>query len=121
TSKIWTKELAPFNVRSISISAGQFRTSVATAMRYPSIEIDAYKGLHAVRDQYRANSGKEPGDTGKAVKKILDLVTSSVNEELPARVALGEDAVALLDADIQTQIKDMEKWREFGKGTNADV
>ncbi|KAL0061814.1 hypothetical protein AAF712_011332 [Marasmius tenuissimus] len=117
-SKVWTKELAPFNVRSISINPGQFRTSVGTAMKGPDREIDAYGEIHEDLKKYGANSGKEPGDPKKAARKILDVVTSK--EELPARLALGEDAVSLLDAEIQAEMRDMERWREFGKGTNVE-
>ncbi|KAL0061813.1 hypothetical protein AAF712_011331 [Marasmius tenuissimus] len=117
-SKVWAKELAPFDIRSVSINPGLFRTSVASASKTPSRDIDAYSEIREGFKQYRANSGKEPGDPEKAVSKILDVITS--NEELPARLPLGEDAVSLLDAEIQAEVKDMERWRDFGKGTNAE-
>ncbi|KAK1227334.1 hypothetical protein PQX77_009656 [Marasmius sp. AFHP31] len=97
-SKAWGKELAPFNT--------------------PSKQIDAYSELHEGLDWYRANAGKEPGDPRKAARKILDAITS--NEELPARLVLGDNALLSLEADVQAQVKSMERWREFGKGTNVD-
>ncbi|KAL0564357.1 hypothetical protein V5O48_017688 [Marasmius crinis-equi] len=118
-SRMWAKELAPFSVRSVSINPGQFRTSVATAMKGPSKEIDCYEEIHAGLNQYRANGGKEPGDVKKAAIKMLDFITS--DQELPSRLALGEDAVALLDGEIRREVKDFEKWGQFGKGTDADV
>ncbi|KAK1227335.1 hypothetical protein PQX77_009657 [Marasmius sp. AFHP31] len=87
-------------------------------MKGPAREIDAYGEIHEDLEKYGANSGKEPGDPKKAAQKILDVVTS--NEELPARLALGEDAVSLLDAELQAEMRDMERWREFGKGTNVE-
>ncbi|KAL0564359.1 hypothetical protein V5O48_017690 [Marasmius crinis-equi] len=117
-SKAWAKELAPFNIRAVSINAGQFRTSMGYNMKVPSEQIDCYEESHAVLEDYRASCGEVPGDTGKAAKKILDFITS--DGELPSRLALGEDAVALLDLEIEKEVKDMEKWREFGKGTNVD-
>ncbi|KAJ8081050.1 hypothetical protein PM082_017890 [Marasmius tenuissimus] len=117
-SKAWGKELAPFNVRSISINPGRFRTSVASVSKTPSREIDAYSELHEGVQQYRANAGKEPGDPEKAARKILDVITS--DKELPMRLALGEDALSRLDVDIEAQVKNMESWRDFGEGTNIE-
>ncbi|KAL0061807.1 hypothetical protein AAF712_011325 [Marasmius tenuissimus] len=117
-SKAWGKELAPFNVRSVSINPGRFRTSIGSVLKTPSREIDAYSELHKGLEWYRANAGKEPGDPQKAARKILDAITS--NEELPARLVLGDNAILSLEADVQAQVKNMERWREFGKGTNVD-
>ncbi|KAL0564358.1 hypothetical protein V5O48_017689 [Marasmius crinis-equi] len=118
-SRMWAKELAPFNVRSVSINPGLFRTSGAAAMKSSSKEIDCYEEIHAGLKQYRANSGKEPGDVKKAAIKMLDFITS--DQELPSRLALGEDAVALLDGEIQREVKDFETWGQFGKGTDVDA
>ncbi|KAK1227339.1 hypothetical protein PQX77_009661 [Marasmius sp. AFHP31] len=99
-------------------SASRFRTSVASVLKTPSREIDAYSELHEGVQQYRANAGKEPGDPEKAARKILDVITS--NKELPTRLALGEDALSRLDVDIEAQVKNMETWRDFGEGTNVE-
>ncbi|KAK1231652.1 hypothetical protein PQX77_005218 [Marasmius sp. AFHP31] len=87
-------------------------------MKRPAREIDTYSEIHEDLKKYAANPGKELGDPKKAASKILDVVSS--NEKLPARLALGEDAVALLDAELQAKMRDMERWRYFGKGTNVE-
>ncbi|THU98260.1 short-chain oxidoreductase [Dendrothele bispora CBS 962.96] len=117
-SQVWAKELKEFNIRTVSIGPGLFRTSAATNMKFQSKELPCYEGLHKQRDMYLAYSGHEPGDPKKAAVKILDLVTS--DKDLPGRLPIGDDAVALLDQTMQAEAKEFQAWKEFGKGTNHD-
>ncbi|KAF5372641.1 hypothetical protein D9758_005280 [Tetrapyrgos nigripes] len=118
-SQVWAKELKEFNIRTVSIGPGMFRTSAATNMIFQSKELSCYGGLHKQRDMYVAYGGNEPGDPKKAAAKILDLVTS--DKDVPGRLPIGDDAVALLAQTMQAETKELEAWSEFGKGTNFDA
>ncbi|KAJ7911818.1 hypothetical protein B0H13DRAFT_2008739, partial [Mycena leptocephala] len=76
-SDTWARELAPFNIRSISIQLGSFRTSVAELgnLRVAQASIDGYHGAHDVVKRFNQAAGKERGDTAIAAAKIIELIS----------------------------------------------
>ncbi|KAF5319883.1 hypothetical protein D9758_016058 [Tetrapyrgos nigripes] len=124
-TEVWSKELAPFNIRATSIILGAFRTAVAGSgtMKPEAGEIAGYDEAHEFLKVFQERSGKELGDPDKAAKKVLDLVTPSSElsaRPLPPRLVMGEDAVEFSTKILKSRLKDVEEWKQFGMGTNAE-
>ncbi|EEB91705.1 hypothetical protein MPER_09899, partial [Moniliophthora perniciosa FA553] len=125
-SAAWSKELAPFNIRTMSISLGGFRTALAGSnMELPANPIDEYDSAHEFLTVVQRESGQDfRGDPDKAAKKLLDVVTLKDDDgrphRLPAHLAMGEDAVGHTPRILREQLKEAEEWREYGSGTDVD-
>ncbi|KAJ7911816.1 hypothetical protein B0H13DRAFT_2327951 [Mycena leptocephala] len=96
-SDTWARELAPFNIRSISIQLGSFRTSVAESgnLKVASASIDGY---HA---------------------KIIELISVDPERALPMRLAIGEDSYENAKTFYEKQLEDLEKWKAVSTGTDV--
>ncbi|GAW02138.1 short-chain dehydrogenase reductase sdr [Lentinula edodes] len=120
-TEVWSNELSPFNIRAVSVVLGAFRTSVATSnSKPPANTIEGYDIAHNFHRAFQARSGQELGDTAKAAKKLLDLVTLKTEKPLPARFALGEDAVYLTRKLLKRRLDELDEWDSYGMGTNVD-
>ncbi|KAF9076966.1 hypothetical protein BDP27DRAFT_1357732 [Rhodocollybia butyracea] len=120
-TEIWAVELAPFNIRATSVNLGAFRTAVASSNTKPSTNtIDGYDIAHGWHKLFQERSGKELGNTDKGAAKLLDLVMMKTDKALPARFALGEDAVSLIKKCLNRRLAELEEWESFGMGTNVD-
>ncbi|ESK96524.1 short-chain oxidoreductase [Moniliophthora roreri MCA 2997] len=125
-SEVWAIELAPFGIRTMSVNLGAYRTAVAgsNTKRPAKGEIEGYNDAHEFQTLFQERSGQEQGDPAKAVKKILDLIDLKGQDgkplQLPARLALGDDAVELIGKVLQKRLEGLQQWREHGVGTNAE-
>ncbi|KAJ7487926.1 putative oxidoreductase,short chain dehydrogenase [Mycena latifolia] len=120
-SDTYSRELAEFNVKCISIQPGMFRTSVAESsnIRRGSNRIPEYTAPDKVFVDYNAQAGTERGDTRKGAAKIIDFVTAP-GQELPLRLTVGEDAFEGLKAIRTQQLADMDKFKAWSLGTDFD-
>ncbi|KAJ7784931.1 hypothetical protein DFH07DRAFT_975294 [Mycena maculata] len=75
-SDTWARDLAPFNIRCISIQPGAFRTAVAQSsnLKIAVAKIDGYQGAHDWVDSFRREGGKERGHTKIAAAKMIELI-----------------------------------------------
>ncbi|KAJ6623642.1 putative short-chain oxidoreductase [Mycena sp. CBHHK59/15] len=121
-SDTYSRELAPFNVKCISIQPGMFRASVAESsnLRYGSNRIEDYDIPQKIYTTYNAATGTERGDPAKAAVKIIDFVTEP-GRELPLRLPVGEDTFDALKACHLKQISDMEKFKSWSIGTDFNA
>ncbi|KAI3604691.1 short-chain dehydrogenase reductase sdr [Moniliophthora roreri] len=124
-STVWSKELAPFNIRTMSVTLGTFRTAVAGSnTKHPANQIEGYDSAHEFLTIFNGGSGQERGDTDKAAKKLLDVISLKEGDglplRLPVRLALGEDAVGHVPRILREQLREAEEWREYGSGTDID-
>ncbi|KAJ4477167.1 NAD(P)-binding protein [Lentinula aciculospora] len=120
-TETWSKELAPFNIRAVSVILGAFRTSVASSGTKASTNtIEGYDLAHNSHKIFRERSGHELGDPTKAAQKIIELVTLKTERSLPVRFALGEDAVHLSRKHLEKRIAELDEWKSFGANTNID-
>lgn len=113
-------ELAPFNVDVTCIEPGYFRTEFLTrghkvipASRIPELDAST-KGM---RDALEAYSLRQPGDPGKGAQVMYEALTKtgrfSVLGEgrwLPARLALGRDALDAIGGSLQREREMLETW-----------
>lgn len=111
------KELAAFGIHVTALAPGQFRTdwagrSMDRAVRSVS-DYDAV--MDPLRAARQAKSGNQPGDPDKAALALLRLVEA---EHPPARLFLGEDALALVAQKLDQMRTEMAAWDAVSRSTN---
>ncbi|KAJ7144905.1 dehydrogenase [Mycena crocata] len=119
-SDTWAHELAEYNIRSISVQPGAFRTEVlqSTNVGRAAKLIEGYQLAHGVIDSMSKGAGSEPGDPAKAAENIIAFVADAGRKQLPLRFVVGDDAFASLKAFYTQQLADMEEAKECSTGTN---
>ncbi|KAF7353784.1 Short-chain dehydrogenase/reductase family protein [Mycena venus] len=119
-SDTWAHELAEYNIRSISVQPGAFRTEVlkSTNVSLAATFIEGYQLAHGVIDYMGKGAGLEPGDPTKAAESILEFVADPKRKQLPLRFVVGDDAFASLKAFYTQQLADMEATEQWSTGTN---
>ncbi|KAJ5823882.1 Glucose/ribitol dehydrogenase [Penicillium robsamsonii] len=121
------KEVAAFGVNLHLAVLGQFRTDILSAHRRQSgrgansiRDYDA--AVYAFKNRLEQTNGKQPGDPTQAVERIMDLVYRrghfAGQEELPLRIVLGSDAVAIVRGECQQMLNDLKKQEEYGRSTD---
>ncbi|KAJ7627869.1 putative short-chain oxidoreductase [Mycena rosella] len=122
-SNTWARELASFDVRSISLQLGAFRTSVAESgnLKVAARRIEGYQGSHEWVQGFNQAAGKERGDTKIAAAKIIELITVDPKRALPMRLAIGEDSYETVKDILAKQLEDMEAWKAVSTGTDVVV
>ncbi|THV02073.1 putative short-chain oxidoreductase [Dendrothele bispora CBS 962.96] len=125
-TEVWSKELAPFNVRAVALDLGAFRTDIATrnAIKSQGEEIEGYDEAHDFYEILQRRAGKELGDPDKAAKKIFDICmlisTSESGKRIPSRLLIGEDTLKYSVPVLKARLDEIEEWKEFPVGVNAD-
>ncbi|KAJ6468528.1 hypothetical protein C8R47DRAFT_1055836 [Mycena vitilis] len=116
-SDTWAHELAEYNIRSISIQLGEFRTEILkpTNARIAAKSIEGYELVHRVLGSFSKLAGNEPGDAAKAARNVINAVTKP---ELPLRLVLGDDAFKSVDSFYRKRLREMKVIRELSTGTN---
>jgi len=116
-SEALAEELAPFGVKVLIVEPGAFRTDFSgRSIRGANGSVPVYAGMQAgeAKKMMAQYHGHEPGDPVKAAQAIIDAVNS---ENMPLRLALGEDAVLGIESKLQKLRQDMEDWREVSVAT----
>jgi NAD(P)-dependent dehydrogenase (short-subunit alcohol dehydrogenase family) len=117
TSEALAKEVEPFGVKVTLIEPGAFRTdfngrSLATAEK----SIDAYAGVSGASLQwFKQMDGQQPGDPAKAAQAIIQAVESS---HPPMRLALGTDAMSLIQEKLERVKTNLEAWQQVTVSTD---
>ncbi|KAJ6546855.1 hypothetical protein B0H19DRAFT_1032175 [Mycena capillaripes] len=119
-SDTWAHELAEYNIRSISVQPGAFRTEVLKSNNVSRAAklIEGYQFAHGVIDFMGNGAGQEPGDPAKAAANILAFVADPERKQLPLRFVVGDDAFASLKGFYTQQLADMEAAKALSTGTN---
>ncbi|KAJ5958502.1 Glucose/ribitol dehydrogenase [Penicillium vulpinum] len=121
------KEVAPLGINSHLVVLGQFRTDILSAHRRQSGRgIDSIRDYDAAANAFQSRleqtNGKQPGDPTQAVERIMDLVYHrgyfAGQQELPLRIVLGSDAVAIIRDECQKTLNDLKKQEQFGASTD---
>lgn len=110
------KEVASFGIRVTALAPGQFRTDWAgrSMDRTPRTISDYDAVMDPIRSARHAKSGNQPGDPAKAAQALLALVDA---ETPPARLFLGEDALALVGEKLEAMKAELDRWEPISRST----
>jgi len=110
------KEVASFGIRVTALAPGQFRTDWAgrSMDRTPRTISDYDAVMDPIRSARQAKSGNQPGDPAKAAQALLALVDA---ETPPARLFLGEDALALVGEKLEAMNAELDRWEPISRST----
>ncbi|PSN12554.1 short-chain dehydrogenase/reductase [filamentous cyanobacterium CCT1] len=117
TSEALAKEVESFGVKVTLIEPGAFRTdfngrSLATVEQ----SIDAYASVSGASLQwFKEMDGQQPGDPAKAAQAIIQAVESPYP---PIRLALGADAMSLIQEKLERVKTDLDAWQQVTVSTN---
>lgn len=71
--------------------------------------------------QYSATDGKQPGDTAKAARAIVDVVRgegAAAGRKVPSFIALGSEAYNNISRELDTARKGLEEWKDLTCSTD---
>ncbi|KAJ7184455.1 short-chain oxidoreductase [Mycena filopes] len=119
-SDTWAHELAEYNIRSISVQPGAFRTAVllSTNLVHAAKVVEGYQVAHGTMEVIGKQAGVEPGDPAKAAANIIQFLTDPKRTQLPLRFVIGDDAFASVKAFYVQQLADLDAAEELSTGTN---
>ncbi len=115
-------EAAPFGVRVMAVVPGPFRTEFASRSLVPtSSRMAAYAATRGKFEEMLGKmAGRQPGDPSRAASVI---VAAALSERVPARLYLGQYAVAKVRRKLAAIEADVAAWEgvagagtEFGPG-----
>lgn len=118
-SKSIAAEVAPFNIKVTIIEPGIFRTDFGgRSLQKTNHPVAAYEDIMQQTEkqivaQYE-NYDEQQGDPAKAAQAMLKITEV---ENPPLFLALGADAVELIEQQIQKARQDLEQWSELSKAT----
>ncbi|MET3930505.1 NAD(P)-dependent dehydrogenase (short-subunit alcohol dehydrogenase family) [Lysobacter sp. OAE881] len=115
-SEVLAQEMALIGVRVTIIEPGGFRTDFAgasTSLAEGRAEYDAVVGK-AARMQ-REYDGRQPGDPARAARAILQVAAMDAP---PLRLALGSDAVSVIERVEHARLDELARWRELSVSTD---
>ncbi|KAG8530511.1 uncharacterized protein KY384_005014 [Bacidia gigantensis] len=99
-TKVLAKEIAPFNIRTLTVGLGAFNTNMGSAAGMPKNPLpEDYQGSVAEQTMQSITSGKMPwlGDKDKAMKAVYDVVVgegAGAGHEAERFLPLGTDMFA---------------------------
>ncbi|MGI4765459.1 MAG: oxidoreductase [Janthinobacterium lividum] len=110
------KEVKAFGIHVTALAPGQFRTDWAgrSMDRTPRSIADYDAVMDPIRVARQAKSGNQPGDPDKAAQALLELIGA---DSPPARLYLGEDALALVDQKLAQMKRDIATWDALSRST----
>lgn len=109
-------EMALVGVHVTIVEPGGFRTDFAgssTSLNEGRPEYDNVVG--ATARMQRDYDGQQPGDPARAARALLALAAM---EKPPLRLALGSDAVKIIEQVERQRIHELSEWRELSQSTD---
>ncbi|MEM1254213.1 MAG: oxidoreductase [Cyanobacteria bacterium P01_H01_bin.21] len=117
TSEALAKEVEPFGIKVTLIEPGAFRTdfngrSLAAAKQ----SVAAYATVSGASLQwFKEMDGQQPGNPAKAAQAIIQAVESP---HPPMRLALGTDAIHLIQKKLEWVKADLDAWQQLSVSTD---
>lgn len=111
------RELEPLGLRVLMVEPGAFRTDFAgRSLRGATSGIAAYDTTAGQRRKGAdTTDGTQPGDPDRAARVLIETLA---RPELPVRLLLGSDAVAIVGAEIERQRDEIAQWSEISATTD---
>lgn len=114
-------EAKPFGIKTLLVEPGYFRTQFLNDKAvFVDTKFDDYKPLvDNLYPQVKGVHQNQPGDPAKGVARIVDLVRSgAAGGELPASLALGDDALDTIRKKCNATLELLDKWADKSSNTS---
>jgi NAD(P)-dependent dehydrogenase (short-subunit alcohol dehydrogenase family) len=120
-SEALSAEMAPFNIQSMVVEPGVFRTDFldASSLSVAAHRIPDYDGTpaHATLDWIDRANHAQLGDPTKGAALIVEATNT---DKLPTHLYLGRDTLEHLEVKIQQIHDDLTPWRDKSAATAHD-
>ena len=117
-SESLAKEGEALGIKVTIVEPGAFRTDFnGRSLALAEGQLPVYPSTKYFTDWLIENDGKQPGDPRKAAKAMIKAVEA---ENTPLRLALGEDAITTIEAEIEAVSKNIAEWRQIGVETTFE-
>lgn len=119
-------EVKHLGIQVVCIEPGYFRTNfLSGGHRFATKKVidDLKPVLDPLRNRLNQVDRQQPGDVVKGAKLIVEALTQSgrcKGKELPARLALGTDAVGFMNTVLEKEKKALDEWAELSLSTDHD-
>jgi NAD(P)-dependent dehydrogenase (short-subunit alcohol dehydrogenase family) len=114
-SESLAKEVAHLGIRVTIVQPGPFRTDFAGRSLQKADPIDDYADtVGAARDLIAQLDGNQPNDPTRGAEAIIRAVDT---DDPPLHLALGEDAIQAIRANLDEQRAELDAWAEVGGAT----
>ncbi|KAL4784469.1 hypothetical protein BJX76DRAFT_367664 [Aspergillus varians] len=124
-SEALAREVAPFDISVLIVEPGAFRTNFLSAVQKTETPLsEPYKGgpVDIVLGKFEAAQGKQMGDPGKAVKRVLEVVSGTGEagglKGKVLRLPLGPDCVQRIEKKLGSLQNDLDASRQFAMSTD---
>ncbi|KAI0768358.1 short chain dehydrogenase [Irpex lacteus] len=117
-------EISPFGLRSVCFELSNF---VSNALS-PGNRVEAKSRLSAYNDATKSayewlesTDGKQPGDTAKAARAIVDVIRgegAAAERKVPSLIAIGSEAYNNISRELDTARKGLEEWKDLTCSTD---
>jgi len=113
-------EVGPLGIKVMTVEPGPFRTDAhGRSLIFAERVIDAYTETSGARRVALATqSGRQPGDPGKAATLIIDVVQSG---DPPARLPLGGVAIDLARAKFANVLANFDRVEDRSRATSKGM
>ena len=125
-TKVLAKEVAPFNIRTLTVVLGTFNTSFGANSVFGSVPLpDDYKGSASEQMIAYLKSGKVPvnGDKDKAMRALFEVVTGEgvgKGKEKETLLLLGSDMTARAKGVIEYLGRSLEAFEGVTNSVGID-
>jgi NAD(P)-dependent dehydrogenase (short-subunit alcohol dehydrogenase family) len=114
-SESLAKEVAHLGIRVTIVQPGPFRTDFAGRSLQKADPIDDYADtVGAARELIGQLDGNQPNDPTRGAEAIIRAIEST---DPPLHLALGEDAIQAIRANLDDQRAELDAWAEVGGAT----
>lgn len=114
-SEALAAEVGGLGIHVTIVEPGAFRTNLLVTSR--TVIASAIPDYEATVGRFRARlsgmGGAEPGDPAKLAQAMLALADADAP---PMRLALGDDAIRMVEQKANAMLADIEAWRPLGSG-----
>ncbi|KAI4090941.1 MAG: hypothetical protein LQ344_004469 [Seirophora lacunosa] len=125
-TKILAKEVAPFNIRALTVVLGTFNTNMGNAAVFSKNSLpDGYQGSFSEKMIQAISAGKVPmnGDKDKAMKAVYDVVVgegAGAGHEAETFLPLGSDMTARVKGVQDALVHSLDVFGHVTNNVNVD-
>ncbi|MCL8382893.1 oxidoreductase [Xanthobacter aminoxidans] len=111
------REVEPLGIRVLIVEPGAFRTEFAgRSLHGAATAIADYDRTAGPRRKENDKThGTQPGDPARAAHLLIEVMG---REKLPVRLLLGSDAVQIVSAEVEAQLKEIQDWTNVSVRTD---